>query len=563
MNPKTLAGGLIAIGLGAAVYVAASGTTPAQKPADEDAPTPEVRETPTEPVVESVQKPPPEPEPPKRGIPVVGAKGVAWLEASIERHPRPGALVRIKADGTVRGQIRHWEAHVEAAAWIALEALSPEAPDAGARIEVSVGSTVARADHLLPLVVAIVMALQDRPYPSEILLAGVVAPDLGIAALEPEERYQRLADREGLKYVRGADLRHLLGRKLKLLPPSTRPKPPKDLGAPPDLHAIDLERARHGLRTVLGALRGGRPIDLPPPEDWREVSAKAEGALLAAKVKTPDELITLAVAAARIREGMRLMRWSTERLKPFGARIVRSLGPRKRGDAASLEDWDASWMVNLVMARTEGERLVRQWLPEVPGAKTRRPREQRVDPEALRERANRVRGAAMAFESVTLAHIRSLPRPWPRHDRRNMAFGRGEAQTRSPAADWGVAVEYLNRSWSQMVQALVLKPERIVSSSDPDAARVVRDNDRLTRLISTARKRAVRGWDIAYDREGGLLTEVRRLLNHVPREPKTDADKLRALEHLWFCGILSREAKRVAPLVVSGRRGGSGAGVPR
>ncbi|MFT7623054.1 MAG: hypothetical protein ACI9WU_002231 [Myxococcota bacterium] len=560
MNARALAGGLIAAGIAAAVWFAASGTSQkAQPEATTDTPASVAAPEPETPEPTTKPKPPEEPplEPPRRAsvrerrlaIPVVTDQGVATIHLTAEAHTEPRLIIRVQYTGTAKNGKRRWEAHLRAAAFAALEAQAIDEIQ-GLRLHLDANRVAPRADQMAPLAVAIRAGVAGRIYPEKALIVGIVAPDLSIFTVERKERYERVAAKYSLRYVRPNDLHRMLASLELAARPPRPPRGARTAGAPSDLYAVDKEAVGSALREVLGQVSAGRPATRVPSADWRELVARAETRLKASRIRGADELTTLGVAAAQIRQAIRVMRFCSERIKPYTQKLIR--------DRTPLEGYPVGWLTALIQAHSEAERTVRAWLPATPPP-GERPRLAELPTEDLRARAAQLAHAADAFEQALDGYVprpTQLPRPWPRHDIRNLAWpARGEAPSRSPAADWGVQLHRLTRAWAQLTTVVALRPQRGRRTPEIDSI-MVKDAGRLDGMLEGARKRAESGYDIFLTPEQIPLAEVRRLLGRVPSDGgTTPAQKVRSLEQLWYATILGREARRFEPLIQrAGRR---------
>jgi len=531
---------------------------------------PEKTETPAEtpeatPTVET-QEPTPQPDPPapaadtggdepaqrptqnlaRQAINVVGSRGVVQLHVTVETSPEAGQHLRVILGESVKHLRKKWTAHLDVAAFIAFDG-NPDAPQ-GLRVTLEVGEEPPRADMLAALTVALRIAAAGRPYPADQLLAAIVAPDGTLVQLQPHAHLERLASRAGLQLAGAADLNRLLvawGESDRRQSPARAAKSNR---APTDVYAPDLDAIRSALRQVLGTVLAKRPARLDPPADWRDITARGEGRMRTARVRTLDELITLGLGSAQIREGIRLVRFSAERIIGYTQRMVR--------DGTAVEGWPASWLTLLVMSRIDGERLVRAWLPLLPSAVTR-PRLLRTPLAWLRTRAERLKYMGNAWGLVQRSHLQlggRLPRPYPSHDQRNLSWPRqGEKLTRGTAADWGVNLQRVATVWSQTVIALALEPQRVTRSAEPDAVSV-HDERRLGEMLVMARRLAQAHGARVLTREGTLLTEVRRILSRTPTDGgRRTADQLLGLERLWLATLLSNEAVALKPVLAGAR----------
>lgn len=554
MKLETAVGLAFAVGVVVLIWVLAGApkeTAPqATQPASESAP--------AELEPEAEAQPEPEPERPTRAgtqdlrrqlIPVLGDRGIAKLHLSLETHPEPRTVVRIITDGSTRHLEKLWKAHVTVARFIAFDGVAG-AP-AGLRIQLETGDERPGPDQIAALAMALRMAAADRPYPMDQLVAGIVAPDRTIVSVGDPNRTARIAEHAGLALVQTRDFDQLLARWAVADRPDRPPRAQPAGKTPEDLYAVNLDDVRVALRKVLGGIKGRRPNKLEPPRDWREVGARAEGRLATARVRSLDELVTTAIAGAQVRAGLQFTRFAATRVLGYSQRLIR--------DETPLEGWPMAWLTALVTARVDGERLVRDWPGVLPPA-AERPRLAPMPTAWMRARGEAIREVIPAFTVVLEGRVPrrgAVPRAWPHNDVRNLAWPpKGAPSTRAAVADWGMHLQRLGTVWSQLLIALVLKPEHTLTTGEHDALRIV-DRARLSDLVRVARRRASDGPMMITTSEGTRLTEVRRILGRSEREAApTVSRELTDLEQLWLCSLIHRDARRISSHF--GKRRGDG-----
>ena len=501
----------------------------------EPAPTPPERE-PRPPV--AVDPAPSEPDPRHQTVHVVGDRGVAKLTLSVGTFPEPSRLIRVKIAPDLEHYRRQWEALVHLATFAALD-VTPDVQPRGLRVQLDVGMVGPNLAQVAPLTLAIRTAARGLVYPQDVLVAGLVCPDGTLLELDTRARYERMASSAGLAYAHGVTVDHLLVQWGLQRRDSPAPRAKPATGPRPfDLDAVDLDAVRGALREVVGAVHAKHPARLPAPEDWRELISRVEGRLQTARVRGLDELVTLGVAAARIRDGAQLVRWASDRVLGFSQRMIR--------DETALSGWPMGWLSALVVSRVDGERAVRDWLRVLPPS-SERPRLVKLPAAWLRARAERLRALtehlSRLFE-LRVARGRELPRPYPYHDVRALAWARqGPKLTRAAAADWGHQLSRVGRMWAQLVIVARFAPERTLTTTEPNAV-LVSDRAGLDALVRQIRRQVEATGSYALTGEGHLLTEVRRVLAAVPPDGLPDATgQVEGLERLWQAVTINLEAR--------------------
>jgi hypothetical protein len=426
-----------------------------------------------------------------------------------------------------------WEAMGRLAGAIALEHL--EAPPAGLLIQLDAGDTPPDLEHMAPLAVSIAMAVRGLAYPREILLWGLVTPDGSIVRKTPERRVRASSEARRLTPVLGADIASVL----RDLGTGESPASIEPLGEWPavrDLYAIDLDRIREVLQSMLGMVHSGRVPTIPVPADWSQTSDRSEARLRTARVRNLDEFVTLALAGGYIRDAQRQIQFSDDRLPEFGRRVTRNPG--------SISGWQLAWITLLVTARVDGEDRIRSWTDVVP-ATAERAEALMIPADLLRARTARFAQMASDCWALLGANIAAkgrLPRSYPYNDPRTLAWiDDANAPTRAPVSDYGDALLRLHQLWAQLTVATVLQPEPILRSAEANTFRIA-DPRRLTDLLETAQKEArLNAARTALD-SGAPLQEMSRILGRVRVDGYgAPAELLESLELLWLVSRLARE----------------------
>lgn len=488
-------------------------------------------------------EPPPlkRPEAPKPGIPLLSDGRVARVRLGVERSPQSDIVVRV--DGEKSGaRVKHWEDLLRVAAFAALDGL-PDAPG-GLLISLRPNEARPQAGQLAALSLAIRLALAGVPYPSDLLLEGLVAPDGTIQPVANAGQTARRAAGFHMRLAAGPTLERLaIGLKAASRPER---RPPAQVGVPPpDLRAPHLDLSRAALRQVIGTVMRRKPVRLPLPADWRERGANIEARIARSRPANLAELVAQGVAARELRAAFRAVRFATQRISAYAKRLVRDKTPIGAAGSAPLQ-----WLTLLVTMQVEGVAASTDWLRALPGDRER-PRMLTPPNKWLVARTTALRAVTRSMTRLIRRRLRgrrTTPLRWPLSTPAILAWpGTGPALTRAPAADWGDHLIQTATVWARLALIQTLAPTRDAQVADPGAVRVS-DRPRLDAMARLAQARALTDMG-RLDRVPG---EIERLIG-AARSRANTGHRVAALESWWTAGLLARETERLGRVITPHR----------
>jgi hypothetical protein len=396
-------------------------------------------------------------------VPIFIEGGAAIITLKVSALPEARILVRVTNEKAQRrpDELR-WPNLVKACAFVALN-LS-ESATSGLIIDLDSDGLDAHLEQMAALTKAIQLGIAGRAYPVGKLAIGVVAPNGSVYS------ELRLSTRKERATSYGFELWQAPGYSLTKRKYSATQ--PLESGVENDL------ALREAMVSALGAITAKKAYALPLPAATESLIERVQTLLVSHPVRSVKALVQHAQHSAILFEAIRILRFSSVRIATFVKRMV--------DNGENPDGWRIGWLTQLIQTRINNEQRLRKTLIKAAVVVKEAGDGFSLPSQWLNVERNRLSEAGKSFRALlrsTEINRARQPRPFPFCDSRLLTWpARGLENSASAIVDWGQRLHHVALIWSHLVTKHVLRPQRILESTEPEGV-TVKWPDTLERML--------------------------------------------------------------------------------